>query len=101
MAFVPTGQSDGTTELKDVRLMRSDTDQIVRMPFSCESLVARGNSVYGFSKDGNVMVATSGKQKVNAYAMPFEIDKVYGVTSDGAAVVLSGGTIYIISLGSS
>ena len=79
--------------------MRAGLDKIVRMPFSCEALVARGDAVYGFSKDGYVMVATATQQKVNAYKMPFEIDEVYGVTDQGAAVVRAGSTVYIISLG--
>ncbi len=98
-AFVPTGQSDGTGTIKDVRMVRAGLDQTVRMPFPCRAIVARGDNVYGFSKDGHVMVATAGRQKVNAYAMSFEIDDVFGVTDDGAAVVRSGGTVYIISLG--
>lgn len=99
MAFVPTGESDGTGEMKNVRLIRAGDDRIVRMPFSCEALVARGDSAYGFSQDGYVMVATATRQKVNAYKMPFEIDAVYGVTKSGDAIVRSGGTVYMISLG--
>ena len=54
---------------------------------------------YSNTKDGYVMVATATQQKVNAYKMPFEIDEVYGVTDQGAAVVRAGSTVYIISLG--
>lgn len=100
LAFVPTGQSDGTNGMKDVRMVRAGLDDIVRMPFSCEAIVAHENNVYGFSQDGYVMVATAGEQKVNAYKMPFSIDRVVGVTDQGAAIVRSGGTVYIISLGS-
>ncbi len=99
MAFVPTGQSGGTGGMKDVRMVRAGHDSIVRMPFSCAALVARGDNVYGFSKDGYVMVAAASRQKVNAYRMPFEIDEVFGVTDGGAAIVRAGSTVYIISLG--
>ncbi|MGI6240081.1 MAG: hypothetical protein ACOYI5_10700 [Christensenellales bacterium] len=99
MAFAPTGQSDGTAELKDVRMMRAGLDRIVRMPYACKALAVRGEHVYGFSQDGYVMVAASNSQDVRAYRMPFQIDKVFGLTGDGAAVVQSGGTIYMISLG--
>jgi hypothetical protein len=99
MALVPAGQSDGSVGMQDVRMLRSDLDQKVRMPFPCESIVARGNHVYGFSADGHVMVATAGRQKVDAYQMPFGIENVYGVTDDGVAVVSSNGTVYLISLG--
>lgn len=99
MAFVPAGQSDGTVGMQDVRMLRSNLDQTVRMPFPCESIVARGSRVYGFSADGHVMVAAAGRQKADAYQMPFAIENVYGVTDDGVAVVSSGGTVYLISLG--
>lgn len=99
MAYVPAGQSDGSVGMQDVRMMRSDLDQTLRMPFPCTSIIARGDHVYGFSADGHVMVATAGRQKADAYRMPFSIENVYGITDDGVAVVSSGGTVYLISLG--
>ena len=80
-------------------MIKSNLDQTVRMPFACNSIVARGEHVYGFSQDGHIMVATAGQQKVDAYQMPFTIEQVYGITDDGVAVVSSGGTMYLISMG--
>jgi len=99
MAFVPAGQGDGSVGMQDVRMIKSGLDHIVRMPFPCESIKSRGDCVYGFSRDGHVMKARSDRQKVDAYQMPFAIETVYGITDDGVAVVSSGGTIYLISLG--
>lgn len=99
MAFVPAGQGDGSVGMQDVRMIKNGLDHTVRMPFPGKSIVARGDRVYGFSGEGHVMVAHSDRQKVDAYRMPFMIDNVYGITDDGAAVVTSAGTIYLISLG--
>ena len=99
MAFVPTGQADGSGLMQDVRMMRSNLDQTVHMPFSCSALLAWRDRVYGFSGDGHVMVAKAGSQKADAYRMPFYIDRVYGVTDSNVAVVSSGTWIYLISLG--
>ena len=99
MAFVPAGQGDGSVGMQDVRMMKSDLDHTVRMPFPCEDIVARGNNVYGFSREGHVMAAYADRQTVDAYRMPFMIENVYGITDDGVAVVSSAGTLYLVSLG--
>lgn len=100
MAFVPTGQTDGTGDvITDVRMIKGSADRIVHMPFPCADIVAKGDKVYGFSSDGHVMVASIDSQKVNAYQMPFYIDSVYGITDAGAAVISSGNTLYLLSLG--
>jgi putative phosphotransacetylase len=62
-------------------------DQQVRMPYGCQSLIARNDRVYGFSTEGYVSIATLGKEKVEAYALPMTFDKVYGVTADNVAVL--------------
>lgn len=98
MAFVPTGQSETGDVIQDVRLMRSDVDRIVHLPFPCAYLETKGDKVYGFASDGHVMIARPDRQKVDAYQMPFYIDRVYGVTSSGVAVISSGDTLYLLSL---
>jgi hypothetical protein len=35
---------------------------------------------------------------VNAYALPMQFDKVYGVTSNNMAILGSGNIIYILNL---
>jgi len=98
MAFVPTGQTDGTDKLQDIRLMRDNMDTVVHMPFPASYVIAFGDHVYGFASDGHVMVVTPGRQQVDAYQMPFYIDRVYGITSSGVAVISSGNTLYLMSL---
>lgn len=98
MAFVPTDQFDSQGGMHDVRMVRADLDQLVRMPYGCQSLIARGKNVYGFSTNGYVMIAAQGQQKVNAYPLPMLFDKVYGVTSDNVAVIGSGNLIYLMNL---
>lgn len=98
MAFTPTGQYDGSSEMKDVRMIRGTSDQTVRMPFNCDSLVAKNDRVYGFSSSGYVMIAQLGVQKVNAYRINASFDTVYGVINGNVAVVGSGNTLYFVSL---
>lgn len=100
MAFVPTGQTDGNGDvITDVRMIKGNADRMVHMPFPCAEIVARGDKVYGFATDGHVMVASIDSQKVDAYQMPFYIDSVYGITDSGTAVISSGNTLYLLSLG--
>ncbi len=99
MAFTLNGQYETGQKMQDVRMIRGDEDQIVRMPYGCDWLVALGNSVYGFSSDGIVMVAQMGRQTVDAYPLNFAIEDVYGVTRDGKAVVRSGESICLVPLG--
>ena len=98
MAFVPNAQYDSEKGMQDVRLIRSNLDQQVRMPYGCQSLIARGDRVYGFSTDGYVTIATQGNQKVSAYALPVGFDKVYGVTANNMAVLGNGNIVYLLNL---
>ena len=98
MAYALNSQFDAGEGLQDVRMMRSNLDQTVRMPFGCASLVASGSRVYGFSKDGYIMIAKAGQQRVEAYPTGIAMDRVYGVTSDNVAVVGYGSQIYLINL---
>lgn len=98
MAFTPNGQYDSTSVIRDVRMIRGGSEQIVRMPYGCAQLVAMGSRVYGFSSEGYVMIAEMGQQKVNAYQLPLYFDRVYGVTRDNVAVLGYGNTVYLVSL---
>lgn len=98
MAFVPNGQAETGDVIQDVRMMRSDVDRTVHLPFPCAYLETNGDKVYGFASDGHVIIARPGRQKADAYQMPFYIDRVYGVTSSGVAVISSGDTLYLLSL---
>jgi len=98
MAFVPTDQFDSQKGMQDVRMVRANIDQNVRMPYGCQSLVARGDKVYGFATNGYVMIANEGVQQVNAYRLPMLFDKVYGVTADNVAVLGNGSIIYLLKL---
>ena len=69
------------------------------MPFPCSYLKVLGDKIYGFASDGHVMVGSISSQKVEAYQMPFYIDRVYGITESGVAIVSSGNTIHMLSLG--
>ena len=98
MAFVPNSQYDSEDGMRDVRMIRANLDQQVRMPYGCQWLVVRGDRVYGFSKEGYVSIAAQGRSEVNAYSLPMGFDKVYGVTADNIAVLGNGNVIYLLNL---
>ena len=68
------------------------------MPYGCQSLVAVGSRVYGFSTEGFVMIAEQGKTSVSCYRLPMQFDHIYGVTGSGVAVLGSGSTVYLLNL---
>ena len=84
--------------MRDVRMIRADLAQQVRMPYGCQSLIARNDRVYGFSTGGYVCIATQGQREVKAYSLPMGFDKVYGVTADNIAVLGNGSVIYLLNL---
>ena len=98
MAFVPNAQYDSEKGMQDVRMIRANLDQQVRVPYGCQSLIARNDRVYGFSTEGYVCIATQGSQNVAAYALPMMFDKVYGVTANNMAILGNGDIVYILNL---
>lgn len=98
MAFVPSDQYDTESMMRDVRMIRGDSERIVRMPYGCTALVAKGDRVYGFSGEGYVMIARMDRQKADAYQLPIYFDKVYGVTDNSVAVLGNGDAVYLVTL---
>ena len=98
LAFVPSSQYDSSGGMHDLRMIRANLDQQVRLPYGCQSLVARNDRVYGFSTEGFVMIAEQGKIQVNCYRLPMQFDHIYGVTNNGYAILANGTTIYMLNL---
>ena len=98
MAFVPSDQYDSAAGMQDLRMIRANLDQQVRMPYGCQSLIARNNRVYGFSTEGYVMIAEQGKYEVSAYRLPMAFDRIYGVTNNSFAVLGNGNTVHMLNL---
>lgn len=98
MAFVPNDQFDSRDGMRDLRMIRANLDQQVRLPYGCQSLIARGSRVYGFSTEGYVVIAEQGKSVVSAYRLPMQFEKIYGVTANSYAVLGNGSTIYMLYL---
>ena len=97
MAFVKDAQySDGN--IQDVRIVRSDIDKVVRMPFACRDLAVSGDTVYGFAADGHMMILPASQGKAESYRLNITVDQVYGVTRDHVAVLGSGDSIYLVNL---
>ena len=98
MAYVLSAQYDAGQAMQDVRMIRSNSDEIVRMPYPCLAMVAKGSRVYGFSQDGVIMIAQSGRTQVEAFPTHLPMDRVYGVTDNNVAVVGYGTQLYLINL---
>jgi len=97
MAFVTDSQYSGS-DIRDVRMVRSNLDQVIRLPFGCMELVCVGDTIYGFASDGHMMILKAGAQKADAYRLNLAIDRVYGVTRDGVAILGSGSGTYLVNL---
>lgn len=98
MAFVNDAQCKAESAIQDVRLMRSNLDRVVRLPFGCKRILTVGDTLYGFSSDGHMSRMNVNDAAPKAYKLNMTIDEVYGVTNDQVAVVRSGGTIYLVNL---
>lgn len=98
IAMVPSGEYDNSTPMQDVRMIRGEEDQIVRMPYACSDLVADESRVYGFSGGGYVMVAEMGQRHVAAYQLGVQFDTVYGVADGNVAILGQGNMLYFVSL---
>lgn len=98
MVFVNDAQLNGESDIRDVRMVRSDLDRVIRFPFGCMSVVARGDTIYGFSNEGHLMMVGVNESTPRAYQLNLRIDTVYGVTKDGVAILGNGGSIYLVDL---
>lgn len=98
MAFVNDSQLNGASDIRDVRMIRSNLDRVVRLPFGCMSVVARGDTIYGFANDGHLMMVGVNDITPIAYQLNLRINTVHGVTRDGVAILGNGGTIYLVDL---
>ncbi len=99
MALVNDAQLQGDSNIRDLRMMRSNLDRVVRLPFGCMNVVARGNTVYGFSDDGHLVSVQTDQVSPTAYQLNLQhISTVYGVTQDGVAVLGNGDSVYLVSL---
>lgn len=78
MAFVNDAQYSGESSIQDVRLLRNNLDRVVRLPFGCMDVVARGNTIYGFASDGHLVIMSTDSANAQSYQMNMRIDKVYG-----------------------
>ena len=99
MAFVNDAQLQEASSIRDLRLMRTNLDRVVRLPFGCMNVVAMGNTIYGFSSDGHLVTVRTDQITPQAFQLGLQhIETVYGVTQDGVAILGNGGSIYLVSL---
>ena len=97
MAFVPMTEIGTKAEINDIRLIRGDTDRTIRMPFTCFDIAVHGSSVYGFSSQ-YVMIHDLNATRAETYQLPFPCDGLIGVTSGKSVALVSGDSVYLVSL---
>ena len=98
MAFVPVDQADSTTGVNDLRMIRGQTDQWVRLPYAAHNVLVLDDAVYAFNNQ-YAMITRMGNLTPTSYMLPIYADRVLGVTENRSAVVSSGGSIYLLPLG--
>lgn len=97
MAFVPMDQSDGTASITDVRLIQSQQDFTVHLPYKANRVVVGGDNAYAFNSQ-YVSVCRPGDTLPTTYALPVYIDSVLGITDSRVVIASSGGSVYMIRL---
>ena len=97
MAFVPMAEIGTSAEINDIRLIQGDIDRTIRMPFTCFDIAVRGSTVYGFSRQ-YVMIHDINAARAETYQLPFACDGLIGITSGRSAVLVSGDSVYLVSL---
>jgi hypothetical protein len=97
MAYAPMAQVGAAFKVSDVRLISGGTDRTIRMPFPCHALAVHEGKVYGFS-DQYVMSCGVGDKKASVMQLPVWCDGLLGITANNSAVVVSGESIYLVTL---
>ncbi|MBO4885663.1 MAG: hypothetical protein IKS52_02530 [Clostridia bacterium] len=97
MAFVPMTEIGTRAEINDIRLIQGDTDRTIRMPFTCFDIAVRGSTVYGFSSE-YVMIHGLAAGRAETYRLPFACDGLIGVTEGRSVALVSGDSVYLVSL---
>lgn len=99
MLFVPTNQSDGGVGVNDIRIIRGQEDQRVRLPGTATQVFASGNAVYAFTVNSDrVTVWQVGASEPTTYQLPLFIDGVLALTKNHSAIVTAGSGVYMIPL---
>ncbi len=97
MAFVPMTEIGTSARINDIRVIRGGLDRTIRMPFACFDIAVHGNAVYGFSEQ-YVMIRDVSAARAEVYRLPFSCDSLVGVTAGNAVVLVSGDSVYMVSL---
>lgn len=97
MAFVPVDQSDGAGGISDVRMIRGQLEQSVRLPYPAKRVVASGDAIYAFTGQ-YVMVCHMGDTVPTTYALPVYVDEILDLTKGRNCVTTSGGRVCMIPL---
>lgn len=97
MVFAPTEQSTGATGVSDLRLIRGQMDESVRLPYPATAVQAREDTIYAFTNQ-YLMTFRLGETKAVTHALPLYVESVLGITQSKKAIVTSGGAVYLLTL---
>ncbi len=97
LAFAPMAQVGNEVSISDVRLLCGSVDRTVHMPFPCYDLMVYRNRVYGFARQ-YVMAYGLTDSQATTWQLPMECDSLLGITDAGSAVLVSGGSVYLVPL---
>jgi hypothetical protein len=97
MVFAPMDEAGSSSGMQDIRLVRGQTDQSIRLPFAASKLLACGDAAYAFTSE-YVMVCRLGSSTPERYKLPMYVDSVIGLTQDHRAIVTYNGSVYLVPL---
>lgn len=97
MAYVPMSQSEAFETIREVRMIGTDLDRTVRLPFGGFAVAACDRKIYGFAPR-YVMACGPDDAKATTYELPAEVSDFRGITTKRAALLASEEAMYLVSL---
>ena len=102
MLLAPTAQLNGTSQtITDLRILTGNLDRRYTLPSACVGAAVQGSNLYAISAD-YLYRANVDTQRFYGYALPLPDDRratgFIGLTTNGRAIVVSGGSVYSVSL---
>lgn len=101
MLFGPTGQTNGSNAITELRILAGSADRHFTLPSECVGAGLYGSRLYAFSSD-YLFTSPINTQRFVAYSSPLpggrSISGLIGITSNGYAIVACGAEVYSIFL---
>ena len=97
--FAPTSQTESEFDIRELRLIKGDTDHQYSLPDTCLGATVWNKNIYTVSKDTLYRAATS-DNRFTAYDLPIEEDvtRYIGTLTDGGMLVACDNEVYVLTL---